>query len=206
MRFNFLLFIVFISGSAFAQRGSTQEMMRDMELGRRADIMRVLDSAVILMNKEQYVEAEKRMVFVLNNIGAIPSDLCYYFGKNSFYLGKYKQSADWLNKYIQLKGTGGQYYAETIKLIEESERQILLSMDTQPVENKSIEVLSRGFDIDCGASGKAICPVCKGTTVIIKKGLMGSDEYKSCTYCDKHGFLTCEDFNRLLRGELNSKN
>ncbi len=200
-----LLFSLFFYSTfmLFAQqRPGTEEMMRDMELARRADLMRVLDSAVVMMELEEYSAADEKMVYVLNNLKAIPSDFCFYFGKNSFHIGKYRQSADWLNKYIQLKGTSGQYYTETVKWLDEAEKKIL-ELRKQEIVHAN-EILSRSFDIDCGPSGKVLCPICKGATVIIKKGLM-EDEYKNCTYCDKHGAMNCEDYNRLLRGEFNSK-
>jgi len=203
MRYILIIIVSIITFSIQAQqRPGTEEMLRDMEMARRADLMRVLDSAVLIMEKGDYVVAESKMVYVLNNIQAVPTEFCFFFGKNSFYLGKYKQSADWLNKYIQLKGTSGQYYNETVQLLDQAEKKIL-ALRKQEVQ-QSAEILSRNFDLDCGPSGKVICPICKGSTVIVKKGLLG-DDYKSCTYCDKHGNMSCEEFNRLLRGELDSK-
>jgi hypothetical protein len=200
-----LLFSLFFYSTfmLFAQqRPGTEEMMRDMELARRADLMRVLDSAVVMMEKGEYQAADGKMIYVLNHIQAVPTEFCFFFGKNSFFLEKYKQSADWLAKYIQLKGTTGQYYNETVRLLESAENKIL-DMRKQEVKQTG-EILSRNFDLDCGPSGKVICPICKGTTVIVKKGLLG-DDYKNCGYCDKYGSMSCDEFNRLLRGELDSK-
>jgi hypothetical protein len=140
---------------------------------------------------------------VLNNIKSVPSDLTFYFGKNSYYLEKYKQSIDWLNKYIQLKGTNGQYYSEAVDILRRAETGLVAerTKDAQKAE----QVLSTTYDIDCGPAGKVICPVCKGNTVLIKKGYL-SDEYRTCPYCDKHGNLTCAEYNLLIRGELKPKN
>ena len=66
---------------------------------------------------------------------------------------------------------------------------------------KAGEVLSTNYDIDCGPAGKVTCPVCRGDHVVVKRGAFG-DEYKTCQYCDEHGWLTCQEYNRLLRGEL----
>jgi hypothetical protein len=132
----------------------------------------------------------------------VPSDLTYFFGKNSFYLEKYKQSIDWLNKYIQLKGTNGQYSQDAIRLKDLAETEFI---KTKAVESKKAEeVLSVDFDIDCGPTGKVVCPVCKGDHVIIKRGSFG-DEYRTCGYCDDRGLLTCEQYNQLVRGQLKPK-
>jgi hypothetical protein len=63
------------------------------------------------------------------------------------------------------------------------------------------EILSRNFDIDCGPTGKVVCPICDGSTVVVKKNYLGNT-YKTCSYCNKLGYLTCVDYNKLLRGEL----
>jgi ssDNA-binding Zn-finger/Zn-ribbon topoisomerase 1 len=69
---------------------------------------------------------------------------------------------------------------------------------------KAEELFSKNYEIDCGPSGKVSCPVCKGDHVIIKKGPFG-DEYKTCPYCNQHGILSCEEYNKLLRGELEKR-
>lgn len=206
MAYRVILFFafIFISGSVFAQEKEQVEQFRlQAEQRKRAMIMQVLDSAVRYMDEGKYALADTKFVYVLNNLKSIPSDLTFYFGKNSFYLEKYKQSVDWLNKYIQLKGPSGQYYAETLAILKKSEEGLLKERAKQAA--KAEEVLSNSYDIDCGPSGKVICPVCKGTTVIIKKGYI-NDEYKTCQFCDKHGNLTCEEYNALIRGELKPKN
>jgi ssDNA-binding Zn-finger/Zn-ribbon topoisomerase 1 len=107
-----------------------------------------------------------------------------------------------LNKYIQLKGTTGQYYKEATEWLAISEAEYL-KQKTQ-ASGKTQELLSRNYDIDCGPSGKVTCPVCQGNHVIVKKGPFG-DSFKTCPYCNEHGILTCDEYNRLLRGELQKK-
>lgn len=199
----FLSFFFFTSLSLSAQdRTKTEEYLQQVEQSKKAATMRVLDSGVYLMDNGQHELANQKFVYVLNNVKSVPSDLTYYFGKNSFHLGKYKQSIDWLNKYIQLKGTNGQFSNDAIhwKKLAEAEYLKEKSVDAKKVA----EVLSVDYDIDCGPSGKVTCPVCKGDHVIIKKGAFG-DEYRTCPYCNEHGILTCEEFNALIHGELKPK-
>lgn len=186
--------------SATAQdKERAEEYRLQMEQRKRTAILQVFDSAVTMVDQGEYAAAETKLLYVLNNIKSVPSDLTFYFGKNSYHLNKYKQSVDWLNKYIQLKGTTGQFYNEATDLLRKAEAG-LLQERAKDVE-KAQQVLSTNYDIDCGPAGKVTCPVCKGNTVIIKKGYL-SDEYKTCPYCDKHGNLTCEEYNLLIRGEL----
>lgn len=203
---SILLFaLIIITGSVVAQDKDLAEKFRiEAEQRKRAITMQVLDSAVRYIDEGEYALADKKLVYVLNNVKSVPSDLTFYFGKNSFYLEKYKQSIDWLNKYIQLKGPAGQFYPEAISILKKSEEGLLKERAKQAV--KAEEVLSTSYDIDCGPSGKVICPVCKGTTVILKKGYINETQYQTCQFCDKHGNLTCDEYNSLIRGELKPKN
>jgi uncharacterized protein with FMN-binding domain len=199
-QFLFFLFCTFsVSVVAQDDRAAAQQLRAEQEQAKRAALLRTMDEAVSQMNEGLYADADEKFVYVLNNIRGVPSDLTFYFGKNSFYLNKFKQSVDWLNKYIQLKGTTGQHYAEAVDLLKKAEVEVLNERAREAA--KAQEVLSQNYDIDCGPTGKVMCPVCKGTTVIVKKGAFGN-EYKTCNYCDKHGLLTCDQYNQLIRGEL----
>jgi hypothetical protein len=204
-QFLFFTILLSLTWSAYGQTDQerAEEYRLQAETRRRTAILQVLDSAVRYMDEGQHELADKKLVYVLNNIKSVPSDLTFYFGKNSYYLEKNKQSIDWLNKYIQLKGTSGQFYTEAVDVLKKAEAALLVerAKDIKKVE----EVLSNNYEIDCGPAGKVICPVCKGSTVIIKKGYL-SDEYKTCPFCDKHGNLTCPEYNQLLRGELKPRN
>jgi hypothetical protein len=196
-----LVFFLF-SLSSWAQ-ASEQEKLRELEIQRQADKQRVIDrqidSIAQLIDAGEYQAADKKILSVLKTVKSVPSDLTFYLGKNSFFLGKYKQSTDWLNKYIQLKGTGGQFSEEAIAIKNKAEVELL--KEKQLETKQTAQVFSKDFDIDCGPTGKVVCPVCNGSTVIIKKGYFG-DTYKTCGYCQLKGTLTCEDYNQLLKGQL----
>lgn len=201
---NFLIIIISCLSivPAIAQNEKNMEYLRQEEQRRRSEMMRQLDSGVYFMDNGQYQLADIKFQHVLHNVKSVPSDLTFFFGKNSLYLNKYKQSVDWLNKYIQLKGTSGQYHQEAVDLLKRAEAALVKEKSTQ--SEKAQQVLSANYDIDCGPSGKVSCPVCKGDHVITKKGAFG-DEYKTCPYCNEHGILTCDEYNKLLRGQLKGK-
>lgn len=202
---TFLMIIVSLAGtlSAVAQQDErTREYLRQEEQRKRSELMRHLDSGVYFMDHSEYTLADEKFRYVLENIKSVPSDLTFYFGKNSYHLNKYKQSIDWLNKYIQLKGTTGQYYQEASDYLKLAETEFVKEKTKEA--QKAGDVLSANYDIDCGPSGKVSCPVCKGDHVIIRKGAFG-DEYKTCPYCDEHGMLTCPEYNKLLRGQLRAR-
>jgi tetratricopeptide (TPR) repeat protein len=166
-------------------------------------LLKTMDEGVELMMAGAYHEADQKFMRVLENIRVVPSNLTYYFGRNSFHLGKNKQAIDWLNKYIELRGTSGQYFEEASKYLLMAEKAFREEREQQAAD--AGQVLSTRYEIDCGPAGKVKCPICKGKTVIVTKGFFG-DEFKACEYCDKHGFLTCTEYNLLLKGELKPKN
>ena len=197
MRLTLIIFFITISVKSFSQ-----DLLQQAEQRRRAEMMREIDSGVYYMDNEQYSLADAKFRHVLENVKSVPSDLTYYFGKNSYYLNSYKQSIDWLNKYIQLKGTSGQHYADATAILKKAEAALMKERSEDA--KKTEQVLSQNYDIDCGPNAKVSCPVCKGDHVIVKKGPFG-DEFRTCNYCDEHGLLTCADYNKLLRGELKPK-
>ena len=170
----------------------------------RGQQLKYLDLGIKQYESGRYEEADKSFRQVLENTNVLPAEICYYFGANSFYLKKYKQSINWLNKYMALKGTSGQNFEECTRFLEKAEENYLLASATredevyEPGEVVDYTVMPK---VDCGPSGKVVCPVCKGQTVIIKRAALSID-YRSCPYCDDHGNLSCDDYNLLLQGKL----
>lgn len=156
-----------------------------------------LDSAIRLTDAGLYQEADIKYLQVLKSIRSVPSDLTWHFGRNSYHLGKYAQSVDWINKYLQLKGTQGEFSDAATALLKDAERELLRVRNEQA--SAATVILSRNYDIDCGPSGKVTCPVCMGSTVVVKRTYLG-DQYKTCTTC-KNGTIDCATYNRMLRGE-----
>lgn len=204
VRFSFtILLVLSLLSAGYAQQDKVDEYRLQQEQIKKTALLRELDSGVYYMDLGAYAKADRKFQYVLDNVKSVPSDLTFFFGKNSFYLEKYKQSIDWLNKYIQLKGTNGQYSQEAAQWLRKSEAEFV--KQKAQASTKVGEVLSSSYDIDCGPSGKVTCPVCKGDHVIVKKGAFGP-EYKTCSYCNEHGVLTCTEYNQLLRGQLQPKN
>lgn len=188
---------LFLAMEAMAQSADYEKMQK----------LKYLDLGITQFDNGMYKDADASFREVLSNVKVLPAEICYYFGANSFYLSKYKQSINWLNKYIALKGTSGQFFENASALLKKAEEKYLTQTDTAqnevyaPAEDVDFTVMPK---VDCGPSGKVICPVCKGQTVIIKRTALRV-EYRTCPYCDEHGYLTCEEYNLLLQGELKPK-
>ena len=194
-------FIIFSAAAVFSQteKEKIQKLEEQRQFDKQRKITVAIDSAVRLSEEGEYEAADIKFKAVLKNIRSVPTDLTYHFGKNSFFLGKYRQSVDWINKYIQLKGTSGQYSEEAMEWLAKAEVELLKEKEREA--KLASEVLSKDFNIDCGPSGKVACTVCRGSTVLVKKTYFG-ESYSTCGYCHKLGYLTCEEYNLLLKGEL----
>ena len=193
----FILFVISVQ-LAHAQDPEREKLREEQKI--RA-IKSQLDSAIILTDAGEYEKADAKYQYVLKNLKSIPSELAYHFVRNSYLVGKYGQSIDWLNKYIQLKGVSGTHYDDAVQWLDKANAARLKERE-QETANATI-ILSRNYDIDCGPTGKVTCPVCNGSTVVIRRTYLG-DTYKPCATCKHNGYHNCTDFNKLLRGELKS--
>jgi len=181
----------------------------------KEEVEKRIDHAALMMYNGQYNEADLEFKFILDNAQSLNPDICYYFGVNSLFLKKYKQSINWLNKYLELKGSQGEYSDKSTEYLALAEKAYLTERksSTPAMDTSSIakEIKPENYHIhniiDCEKYGKIVCPVCKGKGVIIKEGLFGK-EYNTCPYGDDYGYMSCEDYNLLMQGKLspNKKN
>ncbi|MEM9324755.1 MAG: hypothetical protein AAGA85_03830 [Bacteroidota bacterium] len=181
-------------------------MMSTAMLGRAQEITEgqfatAMDRGEALMKQGKHEEANESFLFVINNKEVLPSSLAYLFGQNSYHLGKYKQSINWLNKYIQIKGTQGRYYEPAVYYLQLAENAYIEIQRKRSAEMADALV---NDDYDCGGLDNMICPVCHGSGVIIKAGYFDK-VYKTCPYSAGEGYLTCEDYNLFMRGLLEPK-
>ncbi len=201
MDFKILSGLVLMLILGFAPFSNSYAQFEEYERGQQ---LKYLDLGIKQYENGNFEEADQSFRQVLESVKVLPAEICFYFGVNSFYLEKYKQSINWLNKYIALKGTSGQYFEECSEYLEKAEENYLTASSSNknevydPGEAVDYTVMPK---VDCGPSGKVICPVCKGQTVIIKRGALGLI-YKTCPYSDDHGYLTCDEYNLLLQGLL----
>ena len=151
-----------------------------------------------LILEQKYFLADSILKEKILNNNRVSSELTFLFGKNSFFLEKYEQSINWLNKYLELKGESGIFSDESIKFLELSNSKNLIE-NSKNIENVYVELYSYNY-IDC-QNNRKVCPICKGTSVMIIETDV-SKIYKTCPFSDNKGFLTCDEYNLFLRGKL----
>lgn len=191
-KIGFLL--AFITMSTLAQAQGIQETLNPSNY---------IDTALVYMDREQYETADQYFMQALDKIDLLSADFCYFFGKNSLLLGKYAQSIDWLNKYLELKGSRGQYSREVIELLDNAEKGY---RNSSAPANKA-DINSKFFylnTIPCEDDQAIMCPICKGQDVIITKDKLGERLYRQCPY-STNGILSCNEYNLLIQGLLKPK-
>ncbi|WP_147407358.1 tol-pal system YbgF family protein [Reichenbachiella sp. MSK19-1] len=157
-----------------------------------------MDKGAEAMYDGNYQTADLLFREALNQLGKLPSEMAYYFGRNSYHLKKYKQAINWLTKYVQLKGTSGQYYDQAVLYLDRANNAYRLIKEQQVQETEN-QLTTDGY-YDC-PSDYVMCPICHGSGVLIKPGNFGS-VYQTCPYSGLTGKLTCEQYNQYLMGEL----
>lgn len=180
MKRYFIIFFLFLCNNLFSQDSKTIEN---------------------LILQKKYSEADSVLKQNILGSNEVSSELTFLFGKNSYFLKKYNQSINWLNKYLELRGQGGRYSDETIKFLELSNTKLLIDTEKN-IENVYVQLFSYNY-IKCDNNRK-ICPICDGSSVMIVENEV-SKVYKTCPFSDNKGFLTCDEYNLFLRGELKPK-
>jgi tetratricopeptide (TPR) repeat protein len=164
-----------------------------------------MDEGVEMMNQGKFAAADTYFREALQNLEIVPADLCFYFGKNSYHLEKYSQSIDWLNKYIELKGTSGRYFdqaAEYLMLAEEDLQAVGSGSPASRMSGEAERKTSQRKILDCEEVPFVVCPECRGEGVKIERGALGSSIYKKCMVCKESGRLSCQDYKKYIRGQL----
>ena len=114
-----LLFLLFhINNSIYSQENI-----------KKSQIDKVIKTSKNYILKENYSSADSLLKNIILNSKLVPSEITFLFGKNSFFINKYKQSINWLNKYIEMKGTLGKYSEEAIKFLELSNTKNVLEKE-----------------------------------------------------------------------------
>lgn len=163
----------------------------------------IMEQGVDLMEAGNYEAADMKFKQVLRNLEVLPADITFYFGKNSYFLDQYKQSINWLNKYIELKGTQGRFFEESVNYLKRAE--MAYKLETEQNSRQVYNEFSQSNEFDCKGQTHFQCPLCNGEGVLIKPGKMNNTIYQTCPFCKGNGLLTCDEYKKYLKGELKAE-
>ncbi len=184
------LFLIVVSANSYAQLDSL--------------VMSNYQKAVELVETGHYHEANKAFLTVLNPNKTMPDEICYFFAVSLYQTNYVDQSEELLIKYLELTADEGNYFEEATTLL-----RLIRSNRTTIVEDSAVieeeipnpKTATYNKETKCKPGDKVICPICKGSGVIVSEGSFGN-YYRPCPYSDEQGLMSCENYNEYLRGNL----
>ncbi len=166
------------------------------------EIQGLMQKAVGQMNDRKYEEANLTFREMLASKKVLPTNMSFFFAETLYMINQYHNSENFLNKYLDLAGKGGDYYTQATEL------QTLLSTrkneikecnycnvfgyrlnNCQLCEGKGSLVSTCYY---CKGIGKTSCLTCQGDGVIVTKNIFDVAEYKSCHVCNTNGYHACK--------------
>ncbi len=167
-------------------------------LGKTSQLMEAAKSAIA---DSEYEQANYYFRQIIESNAAIPSEMPYYFAETLYELGQYDNSANFLQKYLQINGHTAENYKQAKELESQLEEplQAIASCELCDYKGYRYEVCptchgSKQIEQECHyCKGHGIvgCSRCKGTGIVTKKNVFDITEYYQCSRCEGHGKLTC---------------
>ena len=166
------------------------------------EVKDLMDKAVAQMNARDYKDANNTFRKMLASKKVLPTNMSYLFAETLFMVGQYHNSENFLDKYVDLAGKGGDYYAQAIDLKaaitkkkEEIEACTFCTVFGYRLKNCTVcngegHITSTCYY--CKGLGKTNCLTCEGDGVIISTNIFDVKEYKSCHVCDTKGYVECK--------------
>ena len=171
------------------------------------EVLELIAQAKEHMSNEEYEQANSLFRRALATKKTLPTEMSYLFAETLFVINQFQNSKNFVDKYIELAGQGGDYYEEAIKLQE------LLNGRFDQIRTCNLCNLSgyRYVTCDncqgigktteacyqCKGHGLTTCHKCIGKGVLITLNSLGQRKYESCDLCDSKGYLECN----LCHGE-----
>ena len=163
--------------------------------------------AISYMSDSNYNAANNAFRNILKTEKVLPKNFSYYFSETLYHLGQYKNSHNFLEKYLAITRKSGDFYKEAEHL------GLLLSEQFEKIDKCAL-CNTKGYQFatcslclgdkitivnchKCKALGIISCQKCKGEGVFIGTNSMGEKVYQSCDRCGSSGIHTCD----LCKGE-----
>ena len=190
------IFIVLVSGNLAAQ---SPRILPPAQFD--ADIVALMDKAKAQMAEGDYEGANKTFRKALATKRVLPTSLSYFFAETLYVIHQNQNAKNFIEKYIELAGKGGDYYEKAIRLkvlIENQFEEIkecnycnlsgyrYIACDNCQALGHTVEVCYK-----CYGNGLTMCPKCIGRGVLIIAQQFGDPVYSSCDMCDSKGYIIC---------------
>lgn len=162
---------------------------------------RLMKDALTAMESRDFDKANQVFRQIIDSNIPIPQEMPYFFAETLFELKQYDNSANFLNKYLEINGFKGDNY-EHAKELEERLKSPLNEIkschlcDRRGYRYKTCFTCEGSKEIEqdcnyCKAKGVIGCSRCAGSGLITKKNVFNIIEYFECERCAGKGRLTC---------------
>lgn len=196
MAIRFLLIFLFTGTAVFAQDPNFPIQQQFDE-----DVEALVDQARAQMEADDYEAANATFRKALATKKVLPTSMSYFFAKTLFVIHQNQNAKNFVEKYIELAGKGGDYYEEAITL------RNLIDQEFQDIKDCELCNLS-GYRYDtcdncnglghtvelcykCYGNSPIMCPQCIGRGVVITTTTFGEKVYTSCNKCESKGYIDC---------------
>lgn len=187
--FSFILTLA-VTQASLAQLGPN--------LGQTDQWMKGAKAAI---ERNDYEVANKIFRNMIDSGQPLPEEMPYLFAETLFELKQFDNSANFLNKYLELTGFTGAHYTGAQELQKKLESPLTEIQKCQLCDRRGYR-LKTCFTCDgkkqieqdckyCKAKGVVGCSRCSGSGMITKMNIFKIVEYFECDRCDGRGRLTC---------------
>jgi len=162
-------------------------------IGLDSTVLRLFEIGKLHVEKEEYHDANKTFLSLLDPQKLMPDELAFFFGKSLYHSGGYnKLSIDFLNKYLGLRGDSSKYYHETIAML----RTMGVFSNKEKSKKEPKTTAQKKLD-NCTESSHTICPICNGKNVLTSQASFGPS-FRECSYCDERGLMPCQNYSKYV--------
>lgn len=160
-----------------------------------------MKSAKAAIERNDYETANSIFRNLIDSGQPLPEEMPYLFAETLFELKQYDNSANFLNKYLELTGFTGSSYKGAQELQKRLEAPLADILQCQLCDRRGYRYKTcftcegkRQIEQDCHyckAKGVVGCSRCSGSGMITRMNIFKIVEYFECERCDGKGRLTC---------------
>lgn len=196
---RFLLVVSILLGTYLSTLAQQTELPEKIVYDQ--EVIDLMNKAKSQMKAGDYKDANKTFRKALATQKILPTDLSYLFAETLYVIHQYQNSLNFVDKYIELAGQGGNYYDKAIELkdllnkefekIKNCEYCNLSGYRYIPCDNCHAKGTTTEKCYNCKGSGITVCPKCLGQGVYITFNSFSGKQYHSCDICEGKGYVEC---------------
>ena len=166
------------------------------------EVSKYYNEGIAYFNDGDYHAANAAFRNALATNMVLPTNLSYYFAETLYYIRQFQNSRNFVEKYINLAGYGGDFYEEAIHLRELIDGEFQKIKDCQRCNSFGYRLIScercetTGVEVtecpECKGTGNTLCPKCTGKGVLITLDAFNQNHYETCDKCQGEGVIVCE--------------